>query len=548
MRIVITPILTLLLALTVGCTKGSQASSEEVSYLQTRVETVEVPKFVLNDPDSRKLWDSTKQVYTLRQFQPAFVTDTTTQSDVDVVLRTLSNAASEGLNPEDYALSQLRSRRASLETANSTARNDFELQMTYALTRYVSQLCFGRIDPKKIKSEWPEAQNECDVPHLVNEALDQNSVETLAERLAPPVPEYQALKAGLQKYRDIAASGGWHSLPLPIKKTGKKPGNRVEPAGPAVLAQNLSLMGDLESPIGDQPVSKESLKEALSRFQSRHGLNPNGVLDKETIKAMNVPVEERIAQMETNLDRMRWIGHRLEDEHIRVNIPGFHLAVHEGDQVPLEMRVIVGTKDNRTPLLDSTIVNVVFSPYWNIPLSIATKEMLPQIRKDPSFLRNQEMEVVRISGGKVQTVDPDSIDWNSSGGGYQLRQRPGASNALGLVKFLFPNPYNVYLHDTPSDNLFDRLTRTLSHGCVRIEKPTMLASYLLRGQPEWTDAKIDEAMHASKERYVALKTKVPIHLIYWTAWGDSDGKVQFRDDVYGYDEIHRQAVSPPLGV
>jgi murein L,D-transpeptidase YcbB/YkuD len=211
------------------------------------------------------------------------------------------------------------------------------------------------------------------------------------------------------------------------------------------------------------------------------------------------------------------------------------------------MRVIVGSKDNRTPLLDSKIENVVFSPYWNIPLSIATKEMLPQIKKDPNFLRKQEMEVVRVSGGEAQTVDPSRIDWDSIGEEYQLRQRPGASNALGLVKFLFPNPYSVYLHDTPADNLFDRLTRTLSHGCVRVEKPTLVASYLLRDQPEWTEARIDEAMHAEKEKWVALKTKVPIHLIYWTSWADSEGKVQFRDDVYGYDEIHRQAVSPPPG-
>jgi murein L,D-transpeptidase YcbB/YkuD len=276
-------------------------------------------------------------------------------------------------------------------------------------------------------------------------------------------------------------------------------------------------------------VPAASLKEALSRFQGRHGLKATGVMDEKTAKAMNVPVEERIAQIETNLDRMRWIGDRLEEEHVRVNIPAFHLSVHEGDEVPLEMKVIVGTMENRTPILDSQIEYVVFSPFWNVPMSIASKELLPKIRKDPSYLRRHGMEIVRLSGG-----------------GYQLRQRPGASNALGLVKFIFPNPYAVYLHDTPADNLFDRLTRTLSHGCIRVEKPNALAAFLLKEQPEWTDERIEQAMHAHKERHIALKTKMPVHVLYWTAWADGAGKVQFRDDVYGYDEIHRQAVSPPV--
>jgi murein L,D-transpeptidase YcbB/YkuD len=251
---------------------------------------------------------------------------------------------------------------------------------------------------------------------------------------------------------------------------------------------------------------------------------------------------------------MRWIADRLEPRHIRVNIPAFHLSVHENDQIPLEMRVIVGSKENSTPMLDGRIEYLVFSPYWNIPLSIATKELVPKIRKDPNFLRKEEMEVVRVSGDSVQTVDASKVDWDSitEGSAYQLRQRPGASNALGLVKFIFPNRYNVYLHDTPSDNLFDRLTRTLSHGCIRVENPTRLAVYVLRDQPEWTGERIDQAMHAEKEKSVPLKTPLPIHLLYWTAWADADGTAHFREDVYGYDEIHRRLMglmgltSPPI--
>jgi L,D-transpeptidase YcbB len=543
-RIIITiSTLCFLLVCNASCTTVTQPSREESSQLQAVVETNRVPRFVLTDRNSRKLWESTKQVYAVRQFRPAFFGNDRIHPNVDVVLQTLSNSTVEGLKADDFGLAELQNRRASLETADAAARNEFELQMTYGLARYVSQLCFGRVDPRGIDPEWPATQKVCDIPHLVNEALDQNTVAMLADQLAPRVPEYQALKTALQQYRDIAARGGWQPLP---KESGKKRSKNAAPADATLLSQNLMILGDLEPTSNDQPVPDADRKEAITRFQSRHGLEATGVLNEKTVRAMNVPVEERIAQIETNLDRMRWIGDRLEPQHIRVNIPGFHLSVHDGDQVPLEMRVIVGSTENRTPVLDGNIEYLVFSPYWNIPVSIATKELLPKIKKDPNFLRKEGMEIVRVSGKGAQPVDPSRIDWDSIGDGYQIRQRPGASNALGLVKFIFPNPYNVYLHDTPADNLFDRLTRTLSHGCVRVEKPTALAAYLLKDQPEWTEEQIDAAMHAEKEKHVPLKTKMPIHLFYWTAWADSDGKVQFREDVYGYDKLHLGSVSSPI--
>lgn len=530
----------------VGCTGSLQPSRDEIRHLQTLVETGSVPQFVSNDKRSRKLWDETRNVYTLRQFRPAYFAQDRIHANADAVLRTFENAQSEGLNPEDFALTELQNRRSTVDTADAKARNDFELQLTYELARYVSQLCFGRIDPQQINPEWTPTQKICDIPRLVNDALDQNTVDKLAGQLAPEVPEYQALRAALQQYRAVALEGGWQSLP--VEGTDKKRAKRAAPPSSPLLATNLARLGDLNVADNEQEVSNAMLKDALRNFQLRHGLEASGVLDEKTIRAMNVPVEQRISQIEINLDRMRWIGDRLEPRHARVNIPAFHLTIHEDGQVPLEMRVIVGSKENTTPLLDGEIEHLVFSPYWNVPLSIARKELLPKIKKNPGYLRQQDLEVVRASGNKVETVDPSSINWNSIGSGYQLRQRPGTSNALGLVKFIFPNPYNVYLHDTPGDNLFDRLTRTLSHGCIRVQKPVELATYLLEDQPEWTPARIQGAMHAGKEKWVPLKTKLPIHLVYWTAWADADGKPQFREDVYGYDEVHRGLVNvnPPI--
>jgi murein L,D-transpeptidase YcbB/YkuD len=206
------------------------------------------------------------------------------------------------------------------------------------------------------------------------------------------------------------------------------------------------------------------------------------------------------------------------------------------------MKVVVGTNANRTPLFSDLMETVVFSPYWNIPESIATKEILPKIMKDPDYRLRQNIEVVKV-GKTAEVVDPSSINWDAAPADfqYQLRQKPGAQNSLGLVKFLFPNEFNIYLHDTPADNLFDRYTRNFSHGCVRVEQPVELASYLLRDQPEWTAERIEKAMHSDKETHVALKTTVPVHIVYWTAWVDSDGVLQIRPDVYGYGYPARAA-------
>lgn len=246
--------------------------------------------------------------------------------------------------------------------------------------------------------------------------------------------------------------------------------------------------------------------------------------------------EERIRQIEINLDRWRWLPDDLGQPYIMVNIPSFELEVHDGQRVPVRMKVIVGSNENRTPIFSSAMKYIAFSPYWNIPDSIMTKETLPKIIKDPDYLARQNIEVIRVSGSRGEVVDPETIDWdNVRHSGIQLRQKPGARNSLGLVKFMFPNPFNVYLHDTPSDNLFDRLTRNLSHGCIRIERPEALASYVLRDQPQWTSEKIQAAMHARAERQVPLQESLPVHIVYFTAWVDSNGQVQFANDIYGYD-------------
>jgi murein L,D-transpeptidase YcbB/YkuD len=275
----------------------------------------------------------------------------------------------------------------------------------------------------------------------------------------------------------------------------------------------------------------------VRRFQRRHGLTDDGVVGARLVAELNVPVAARIRQIELNMERWRWLPRDLGDPHILVNIPEMRLDVREHGTVPVSMRVVVGKEDTPTPIFNHQMTYLVFAPYWNVPDDIAQKETLPAVMKDPTFLERSNMEVVDKAG---QTVDPASIDLDQPQK-YRFRQRPGTSNSLGLVKFMFPNQYNVYLHDTPADSLFARASRSLSHGCVRLEHPEKLAEYVLRDQPEWTPDRISEAMHSGAEQIVKLKTPLPVYLGYWTARVAADGVVQFRKDVYGIDD--RQATT-----
>jgi murein L,D-transpeptidase YcbB/YkuD len=245
-------------------------------------------------------------------------------------------------------------------------------------------------------------------------------------------------------------------------------------------------------------------------------------------------------QIRMNMERWRWAPRHLGNRYILVNLPAYLLQVNEADRPVLSMRVIVGDTEHQTPLFSDEMTYVVFSPYWNIPPGILRDETLPRVARDPDFLRRNNIEVVATSGSEDE-IDPASIDWSDESITQHLRfrQRPGDDNALGLVKFVFPNHFDVYLHDTPSDRLFFKDKRALSHGCIRIEDPIAMAKYVMRDQPQWTEERIREAMDARREQHVKLKTSIPVHIGYWTAWVEPDGKtVTYTDDPYGIDPMH----------
>jgi murein L,D-transpeptidase YcbB/YkuD len=295
-----------------------------------------------------------------------------------------------------------------------------------------------------------------------------------------------------------------------------------------------------------QPVHAEyaALQKALAGLQGRHGVPPPAIVAEpgtppgapETPETNDVRIR-RISLVSANLERWRRLPDALGDRHFLVNIPEYHLYAREQGRVALDMKVIVGTPDNRTPVFTSEMESVVFSPYWNIPDTIGAGETAPAVARDPRYLARNQIEIIRVSKDGVARVEPSSVDWNDPAELKQLsfRQRPGAQNALGHVKFLFPNAYNVYLHDTPADRLFERAGRAFSHGCVRIEAPEALAKYVLRGYPEWTDETIREAMHSGVEKHVKLNAPIPVHIVYVTARIDPEGRLRLFRDIYNLD-------------
>ena len=327
-------------------------------------------------------------------------------------------------------------------------------------------------------------------------------------------PAYKALKEQLANYEAIAKEGGWPTIDK-IKKPLKKGASSPEIVSiKKILRTTGDLAGNDTSRLFD-----DTLETAVKNFQSRFGYTPNGMINADLIKEMNVPAEKRVEQILMNMDRMRWMSTESQNNLIVVNIPEFELHVYRDNKKVFDMDVVVGKEGHNTMMFNGDLDQVVFCPYWNVPSSIVQKEILPEMDKDSHYLEKQDMEIT----GK----DEDGLP--------VIRQKPGNKNALGKVKFLFPNSFNIYFHDTPVKSLFAKDKRAYSHGCIRLKDPEKMAEYVLRNQPEWTPEKINEAMNSGDQKFVKVKDPIPVLITYYTAWVDDNGKLNFREDIYGHD-------------
>jgi len=466
------------------------------------------------------------------------------------IIKLLENAESKGLRPDDYDGRRWEGRLAEFAPSASSSESDrvhFDVTLTISTMRYISDLHFGRVNPGLFHFEFDIGPGKIDLSQFLEQrVVNAPDVNAAMDTVDPPFPTYRRTLAALSTYLEIARKDDGQPLPIPRKPVG--PGDLY--AGVPRLFRLLSLLGDI-SENEKAPVSETTygaaLIDAVKHFQERHGLLPDGRLGVRTLSAMNTPLSRRVTQLELTLERWRWMPHQFRVPPIVVNIPEFRLrAVDENYRWALSMGVVVGRAyHHKTPVFASTIRSVTFRPYWTVPVEIGKEELVPLFEKDPAYLVQHSYEVVDSRGNVVtdSTISADVMD-QLRAGKLSVRQRPGPDNALGLVRFDFPNPYAVYMHGTPATELFSRSRRDFSHGCIRVEDPVALAEWVLRGNPEWAPDKIRAAMDGSETIAVKVASPIPVLIVYGTAVVMENGDVHFFDDIYGYDaELERALAS-----
>jgi murein L,D-transpeptidase YcbB/YkuD len=491
------------------------------------------------------VWTDVGTFYTQRSGAPAWVNHKQPTHEATEAIKILHTAEDHAFDSAAYGEAEIETlyheiQKLERDTPDIRQRlAEFDVRLTAALLALGRDVALGRTSPKVIDARWTPRRDAPDFAAKLNAALDGN-LESWIEEIRPHHPEYVTLQKALADVRGQLEKGGWPQ----VTAGSLKPGD----SHPAVvtLRQRLVASGHVtgSAATSTSPVFDNDLTDAVRAFQELHAVKASGIVDAPTLAAMNVPIEQRIRQIEINLERWRWMPDDFGAHHFLVNVPYFHLLARQDGKTVMDIRVVVGKPGNETPLFSDEMESVVFSPYWNIPDTIAENETAPAVARDHAYLAKQNIEILRTSGGKTETVNASEVNWDSPGDlrGLAFRQRPGSNNALGHVKFLFPNEFNVYLHDTPADALFGRPTRAFSHGCMRVEEPEKLAAYVLRGYPEWDAERMQVAMHSGVEKHVRLKEKIPVHVVYFTAWVDEKGGLHFQPDVYAYDA--KQAARP----
>ncbi|MEO8086534.1 MAG: L,D-transpeptidase family protein [Bacteroidota bacterium] len=411
---------------------------------------------------------------------------------------------------------------------------EMELLLTINFFDYAKRNWASASNEELKKVSWFIEPRKINYENLLDTILksDRNSLAAYE----PVYRQYELLKKFLHQYDVIEKKGGWAALPFDNKKLKRGDTSPLV----AEIKKQLYLRADLTTNDSTE-LFDEALSNALKMFQNRHGLKEDGTLNEKTLQELNVSVHDRIQQILINMERSRWVPAEMKGDYLGVNIPEFKLHVYHNDSLEWSCKAVVGRSKevNNTVIFNDSLEYIVFSPYWNIPKTILLKETLPAEKRNPDYLSSHNMEVVNAKG---KLIEGSSIDWKnySTNFPYIIREKPGKNNSLGLVKFLFPNSYDIYLHDTPEKSLFDETTRTFSHGCIRIEEPFKLAKFLLRNDSRYSDEKIKALMDGGKETFVKMEAKVPVFIAYFTAWVDRSGKLNFRDDIYHHDDKMRQ--------
>lgn len=481
-------------------------------------------------------------VYVERMYAPNWVDENGLMARGRALLGAVQSLKEDGLQPEDYGVDAMAA-LASQSQPGPLA--ELEIRLSLALVGSASDLASGRLEPQRVNPKAYVYPQDVDRTEVLRIGVSEPDIAIFLASFQPAQDNYRRLKEGLAQYRLLAAGGGWTEIP---------DGPTLDPGAtdPRVgaIRRRLRLLGDLSKENdatetgGDPDFADDALVGALRRFQHRHGLAQDGRVGRYTLAALNVPVHTRVDQMLLNMERRRWMPDRFEARYIFVNLADFYLKVvdtiEDRERTIFTTQLVLGKPYHQTPEFSHEVKYLVFNPYWNVPVSIARNEMLPKIKANPDYLRKNDFELFSSWDSGARQIDSSTVDWESmtrSKFHFKVRQGPGPNNALGRIKFMFPNPHNVYLHDTPARGLFKHFRRAFSHGCVRVEHPTELAATLLQWQGDWPLERIVETIGDGARTVVQLAEPVPIHLAYISAWVNKDGSVHFRDDVYGKDQV-----------
>ncbi|WP_297323976.1 L,D-transpeptidase family protein [Nitrosomonas sp.] len=477
-----------------------------------------------------------QQFYNARNYRPVWITPEPESSSLEMAFAFIASAENEGLNSQDYHLQQLQQLQQQAKQSLPAAI-ELELRTTHAVMQLAKDLSRGRLSAIAADPDWHIPQPKFDAATFLHGAIKTGRLQQSLHDLSPQKHGYQLLKQTLMRYQNLINSHAeWIHIPsTPSIRPGAT--DTVIPLIRQRIAQAYAADGIAEYHLTSSNSQQydDALVAAIKAYQIQHGLNPDGIIGKNTIRALNIPLAWKIRQLRINMERLRWLPGDLGKRYVLVNTAGFRLtAAAQGENI-LSMRIIVGRDYRSTPSFNGALSHMVLNPYWNVPASIARKDLLPKQQKDPDFFTAGGFKIYPSHSRDATALDPDTIDWHGvkKGFPYVLRQDPGAGNALGRIKFMFANGFDIYLHDTPSKSLFQKDIRTFSSGCIRLEKPLELAAFLMGGQT--VSDKFLADMDSGKTMAVHLPKQLPIYLVYITAWVDEQDQVHFSPDIYGRD-------------
>lgn len=510
------------------CLPPSFASSQYA--LTNAVYTHEAPQInVINVLSKSRLplKNEVAKLYELRGFELIWSDGTQYNDNAKQLAEIIQQADKYGLDALDYDLEFIQY-FLDATAVDPQLLSKSDVAFTHAYIKLASHVNSGITNDGQ-----PADSQENALLATLNKAVDKQTIGATIDQLQPSNSNFVNLLQAINNYRAMSTT----QTPVRLSKRSLEMGDRS--ADVILLREKLQQLGDyIGNDLGND-LFDEDLAVALSHFQIRHGLEADGILGKQTARELNTPIERRIEQLEINLERARALSKLESDRYLLVNIPAYQLYLYENNKIAYQSRVIVGKKKHKTPQLSSELTQVILSPYWNVPRSITTKEIIPELKKDPQYLVKNNMKLFGRLNNQTYQVNPDAIDWstiNPADSTFRIRQEPGAGNSLGQIKFIFPNRYSVYLHDTPARNLFAQPRRAFSHGCVRLEDPFGLAEVLLSsGDGAISKHDLRYLAKKSKSKIVALEQPVPIHITYMTAWADEHGVVHFRPDIYKRD-------------